>query len=273
VRGERNVLWVHDLPADMPFMASPKARNEFHGIVFVSSWQQNVFFMNMGVSYSESVVIRNAITPVVAKQKNSDKIRLVYHPTPHRGLQILVPVFVDLCQNHPNLHLDVFSNFDIYDRPQMNETFEPIYDICRKHPNITYHGTQSNDVVRDALASSHIFAYPCIWRETSCISALEAMSAGCLVITPEYAALPETIGSFGYSYPWVEHHVEHSRIFTKMLTRAIHNLNTESQRLSMQKQYVDIFYNWELRKQEWEAYLLSIVSGKKYTAKRGLQWN
>lgn len=273
IKGERNVLWVHDLPADMPFMASPLTRNEFDGIVFVSAWQQTVFFINMGVQYSESTVIRNAIIPVETKQKDAEKIRLVYHPTPHRGLEILVPVFVELCETYPNLHLDVFSNFDIYARPEINEKFEAVYDVCREHPNISYHGTQPNDIVRDALSVAHIFAYPCIWRETSCVSALEAMSAGCLVVAPEYAALPETVGSFGYSYPWVDSFNEHKDRFSQVLVSAIEGFSKESERLSMQKRYVDKFYNWGSRKNEWETYLREIIRRGKPSRKRGLQWN
>ena len=41
---------------------------------------------------------------------------------------------------------------------------------------MTYHGFKPNDVVRKALSEAHIFAYPSIWVETSCISAIEAMS-------------------------------------------------------------------------------------------------
>lgn len=274
--GELNILWVHDLPADMPFLASPADKSKFAGIVFVSSWQQTVFFMNMGVKYSESTVIRNAIRPIEQREKTNDgEIRLVYHPTPHRGLEILVPVFTELCKKYPNLHLDVFSNFDIYDRSESNTPFEPLYDICRKHPHITYHGTKDNDTVRNALADSHIFAYPSIWRETSCISAMEAMSARCLVVAPDYSALSETVGTFGYNYPWIEHPDEHANRFAENLIKAIEDLQNGdvSERLDMQKAYIDRFYNWDLRKLEWERYLTQIVNNPRPKKSRGLQWN
>lgn len=275
-QGEKNILWVHDLPADMPFMASPKTRNEFSGIVFVSSWQQMVFFMNMGVSYSESTVIRNAINPIKEINKiNDGTIRLVYHPTPHRGLEILVPIFIELCKMYPNLYLDVFSNFDLYDRPQMNDTYEHLYESCRNHPNITYHGTQDNDTVRKALANAHIFAYPCIWRETSCICALEAMSAKCLIVAPDYAALPETVGLFGMSYPWTEDIKQHSKRFSDKLVQAIDSLSSNDilTKLKDAKRYVDSKYDWNTRKHEWEIFLQKVINEPKPKKKAGLQWN
>lgn len=278
-QGALNVLWVHDLPADMPFLASQAAKNQFAGIVFVSSWQQTVFFVNMGVKYSESTVIRNAIRPIPKQEKQDDgEIRLIYHPTPHRGLEILVPVFTELCKKYDNLHLDVFSNFDIYNRSESNAPFEPLYDICRKHPNISYHGSQPNDVVRDALAQSHIFAYPCIWRETSCISAMEAMSARCLVVAPEYSALPETLANFNVSYGWTENMNDHAKRFSIALEKAILSINAKETEILLdeQKHYADKFYNWETRKVQWEQYLLDLTSNIgsfTMSGKRGLQWN
>lgn len=270
-----NVLWVHDLPADMPFLASQAAKNRFAGIVFVSSWQQTVFFMNMNVRYAESTIIRNAIRPIPEETKVDDgKIRLIYHPTPHRGLEILVPVFDELCAKYPNLHLDVFSNFDIYNRPEANERYEGLYEQCRKHPNISYHGSQSNETVRNALAQAHIFAYPCIWRETSCISAMEAMSAKCLVVAPDYAALPETLANYNLSYPWSEHASEHAASFYEVLDSAIASIfSSEIQhRVSEQKKFADMFYTWDLRKNDWERYLRRVIQSP-VKRRGGLQWN
>jgi UDP-glucose:(glucosyl)LPS alpha-1,2-glucosyltransferase len=252
------VLWVHDMPGDVEFLADKKTRDIFAGIVFVSSWQQAVFNINMGIPYSESVVIKNAIDPINEKEKPNDgTIRLVYHPTPHRGLAILAPVFVELCKKYDNIHLDVFSNFDIYDRPEMNKEYEQLYDMCRNHEKITYHGSQPNDVVRAALQDAHIFAYPSIWRETSCLSAIEAMSAGCLTVAPNYGALGETLANFGLMYNWTENTQDHANIFGTALSTAIENINNENVQnlLKFQKSYVDNFYSWDVRIQEWISYL------------------
>ena len=272
---DNNILWVHDLPADMPFLASPEDRQFFKGIVFVSSWQQTVFFMNMGVQYSESVVIKNAIYPITSTSKPNDGIiRLVYHPTPHRGLELLVPSFIELCKKYNNLHLDVFSSFTIYNRPEMDEAYTEIYNICKEHPNITYHGTQPNGVVREYLSKADIFAYPCIWRETSCISAMEAMSAKCLIVAPEYAALPETLAGFNIGYSWTEQPSIHIERFINALDYGIQKIknNEASDLLDMQKKHIDTFYNWDIRAKEWESYLKSTLSSARIR-RGGLQWN
>jgi len=263
------VLWMQDLPNDAPFLADKSAKRKFGGIVFVSSWQQTIFNFNMGVEFAESVVIRNAINPAPVHDKPDDgTIRLIYHPTPHRGLQILVPVFIELCKKYEFLHLDVFSNFDIYDRSEMNVHFESLYEQCREHPNITYHGSQPHDVVLAALEKTHIFAYPCIWRETSCMSAMEAMSARCMIVAPDYGALPETLANFHLRYDWTEDFTVHAERFSDALIKAIDRLGTAEieAHLDHQKGYADTFYSWDRQVVEWEQYLMSRQAPKQKRA-------
>lgn len=271
---KKQVLWVHDMPADMPFITSQSDRAKFDGIVFVSSWQQQIFNINAGVPFSGSTVIKNAIEPIQCNEKTDDgTIRLVYHPTPHRGLEILVPVFIELSKKYENIHLDVFSNFDIYARPELNEKYEGIYETCRKHDKITYHGTQPNSIVRDALADAHIFAYPSIWRETSCLSAMEAMSARCLTVAPNYGALAETLANFGMIYDYNENPQAHAQVFAYALESAVKAVDTENVQnlLNFQKTYADSFYSWDSRIAQWETYLKFIAETPKRKS-GGLTW-
>jgi UDP-glucose:(glucosyl)LPS alpha-1,2-glucosyltransferase len=274
-QSKKQVLWVHDLPADMPFMTTTSGRAMFDGIVYVSSWQQQIFNLNADVPFTGSTVIRNAIEPIDIVEKEYDgKIRLIYHPTPHRGLEILVPVFVELAKKYQNLHLDVFSNFDLYARPELNEKYENLYNICREHDKITYHGTQPNSVVRDALKKAHIFAYPSIWRETSCLCAMEAMSAKCLTVAPNYGALPETLANFAMMYDFNENLNAHAQVFAYALETAINRLNSENtdNLLNFQKAYADSFYSWDSRIGQWETYLKFISEAPKKKS-GGLTWN
>lgn len=271
------VLWVQDMPLDVPFLTDVNTRALFAKIVFVSGWQQTVFNINAGVPYSDGAVIKNAVYPIPRTEKSNDSVRLVYHPTPHRGLQILVPVFERLAEKYDNIHLDVFSNFDIYARGHLNAQFEPLYERCRQHECITYHGSQPNDVVRDALSKSHIFAYPCIWRETSCMSAMEAMTARCLVVAPDYGALSETLANFNISYSWTENQSEHEKIFERKLSAAIEMIQEERKStedlLDAQKEYADRFYNKDTRINQWIDFLSTIEN--KNIRKRsfsGLTW-
>ena len=156
------VLWLHDLWNDPEnnHLREEESRKKFKKLVFVSNYQMHTFCMGLGVPYDNCHVMRNAIDPVPAnlikKPDTKEQIRLIYHTTPHRGLELLVPVFEFLCKEHDNLHLDVFSSFEIYGWKHRDKQYEQVFETCQKHPNITYHGFQPHDKVVEALGKAHI---------------------------------------------------------------------------------------------------------------------
>jgi UDP-glucose:(glucosyl)LPS alpha-1,2-glucosyltransferase len=260
------VLWLQDLPEDpeSAHLREPHSRARFKKIVMASNWQMQAYNTHLGVPYGECVVLKNAIEPIPAAaiKKPSGKIKLIYHTTPHRGLQILIPVFEKLCEWHADIELDVFSSFALYGWAERDEQYASEIARCKEHPKINYYGTQPNEVVRKALGESHIFAYPSIWRETSCISAMEAMSAGNLVVAPNYAALPETTGGFAVMYQWNEDVNAHAAVFLQQLNDAIIACKSASKplldHLNAQKAYADKMYGWARRAAEWSQLLGSL---------------
>jgi glycosyltransferase involved in cell wall biosynthesis len=214
------------------------------------------------IPWSKCIVLQNAIEPLNYGEKRADKIKLVYTPTPHRGLDILYSVFNKLCEKHDNIELDVFSSFKLYGWEDRDKQFEALFDELKNHPKVNYHGTQPNDVVRKTLEESHIFAYPSVWPETSCICLLEAMSAGLACVHPNFAALPETSANWTFMYQWTENKNEHAQLFYTVLDSVINDIPADGMgnRLLSQKGYVDAFYNWTLRAKQWEALLKSLVN-------------
>jgi len=254
-----NILWLHDTWDDpeSQHLKDEEKRKRFKKLVFVSHYQQMTYNLGLGVPYSDGIVLQNAIEPIEDHEKPKDCVNLIYHTTPHRGLELLVPVFEHLAKIHNNIHLDVYSSFKIYGWEQRDKAYEKIFDKCLEHPQITYHGYQPNTVIREALKKAHIYAYPNIWPETSGISVIEAMSAGCHVVCPNFAALPETTANFALMYGWDEDVNRHANIFANVLNTAIninHDPNVQA-KLRFQKQYTDNFYNWERRASQWVSFL------------------
>lgn len=268
------ILWLHDLPND------PESEHlkdggwkKFDKLVFVSYWQQQQYANYLGVPYEAGVVLKNAIEPfkpeeIAKTNPEEDGLRLIYHTTPHRGLELLVPIFDQLQKKYENIHLDVFSSFNAYGWPERDEPFEELFKKIEDHDHMTYHGFQPNEVVREALAKAHIFAYPSVWPETSCIAMMEAMSAGCLCVHSSLAALPETTANWTYMYSYQETPQRHANAFGASLDQAIelmfqepHRVNIGN-RLAMQKNYADAFYSWDIRKQEWSGLLQGMLNNK-----------
>ena len=261
---KKAILWLHDLPNDpeSQHLKDANLRKRFSKIVAVSDWQMQLYNIILGVPYSECIVLKNAIVPIDIRDKKYDgTVRIIYHTTPHRGLELLVPVFEKLCERHDNIQLDVFSSFSIYGWEQRDEPYKALFERCKAHPKINYHGAVSNERIREELKKSHIFAYPSIWPETSCLAAIEAMSAKNVVVCPNYAALPETCANYANMYQWSEDHNQHATRFMAMLDITIEQIKEKGPdkfHLDLQKQYFDIQYNWEVRAEQWKALLTSL---------------
>jgi UDP-glucose:(glucosyl)LPS alpha-1,2-glucosyltransferase len=257
-----NILWLHDTHDDpeSQHLKDDKLRKRFKKLVFVSHYQQMTYNLGLGVPYHDGIVLQNAIEPIEDHEKpdTTECVNLIYHTTPHRGLELLIPVFEHLVNiQKNNIHLDVFSSFEIYGWGQRDEQYKAVLDKCKSHPNITYHGYQPNNVIREALKKAHIYAYPNIWPETSGISVIEAMSAGCQIVCPNFAALPETTANFAMMYNWDEDVNRHANLFANVLNTAINIQQDQGvkNKLEFQKQYTDNFYNWNLRANQWYGFL------------------
>tara|TARA_R110001632_G_scaffold31710_1_gene82516 strand:- start:170 stop:1129 length:960 start_codon:yes stop_codon:yes gene_type:complete len=211
---EKNILYCHDLAQDPE---NAVLRNEkwkqFDHFVFVSQWQRDQYNAMYGIPHSKCSVIQNAVETVYeAREKPTEQIRFIYHTTPHRGLELLYPVFDALTKVHDNIHLDVFSSFSIYGWEQRDEPYRELFMNLTDHPNITYHGAQPNSVVLDALLKSHVFLYPNIWQETSCIAMIEAIRSGVLCVHPNLGALSETTANSTIMYNYNENKSDHANI-------------------------------------------------------------
>lgn len=208
-----NIFYAHDLIGDPENkVLMNDGYKKFAKIVFVSHWQRDQFMLAYKIPYSHCTVIENAIEwEFEARQKDTSTIKFIYHTTPHRGLELLFPMFDALSKEFSNIHLDVFSSFEIYGWKERDKQYQKLFDDMKLHPKVTYHGTKSNKEVLAALQEANIFLYPCIWPETSCIAMIEAIRSGCLVIHPSFAALPETASEATIMYDYTEDKHEHAR--------------------------------------------------------------
>jgi glycosyltransferase involved in cell wall biosynthesis len=263
------ILWLHDLPEDPMYseLRDPNYLKNFHKFVFVSNFQYSRFQNLLNFPYdSRSIVLETGIAPsdVVIAQKPdpADGIRIVYNTTPHRGLELLVPVFEYLANTYMDIHLDVFSSYKIYGWDDADSQFEPLYDRIRNHPRMTYHGFQPNDVVLNHLKGAHIQAYPSIWMETSCRALIEAMSAGLVCVHPNFGALPDTSGGLNIMYQGETDNNAHANIFVNMLHGAISLVRDKKHErlIDFNKYYVDQRFNINRVANQWTQMLQALAA-------------
>jgi glycosyltransferase involved in cell wall biosynthesis len=261
------ILYCHDLPGDPMYNETlgHQGRKIFKKICFVSNWQMQIFINHYQLDWGQCFVLPNAIEPIESitfpKDLDDGNIKLIYHTTPHRGLEILAHVFDEIAKKYP-VTLDVFSSFSIYGQAQRDFEYSQLFGYLRQHPKIQFHGGQPNSVVRNELISSHIYAYPSIWPETSCISLMEAMSGGVVAVHPNLAALFETAANNTVMYQMQGNPHEHVRVFQENLENTIKGFldGEKMSQLSIEaRDYANKYHNWERAAARWRNFLSSLA--------------
>ncbi len=261
------LFWVHDLAQDpeVEFLKDPDKLLDFEKIVFVSHWQQYQYGVYLGVPYDHGVTIQHAIDPIPEHKKPEDKITCIYISTPHRGLEVLLESWRLMKDNLKSEAVDkaelkIYSSFDIYDRPHMDEQFRHVYLKAKGMEQVHYSGSVSNEIIREELQKTHILAYPSTYMETACICAIEAMSAKQLVVCPNLGALPETTANFSFMYGYEPNPDRHCQVHAHILARAINSYWDDGTQalLELQGAYTNMFYDWKTRINQWTAFLTSL---------------
>jgi UDP-glucose:(glucosyl)LPS alpha-1,2-glucosyltransferase len=257
------LFWVHTTAdqVDTRHLAN-RGWDKFHKIIFISHYQKEDYQRTYRIPPSHCIVIPHGIHPIQVKEK-SKELQLIYCSTPHRGLSLLIDVF-DEISSYYDITLRVHSSYSIYGWNEKQQEFErsSLYQRLNQHPKIQNLGFTKHNELLNSLSQSHIFAYPCIYKETFCLSLLEALSARCLAVHPDYSCLPETASNWSLMYNYNENPIQHKKLFKKTLIDAIENYSSYETHLNRQKEYVDSFYDWNIIIPKWISFLESIQTIK-----------
>jgi glycosyltransferase involved in cell wall biosynthesis len=258
-----NILW-QQLSYDQENVARMRDTNftdRIHTFVYNSHWTYEKFRAVFNTPAHKSVVIKNGIEPFPKYEKPKGKLKLVYTSTPWRGLDVLLRAFYLL--NRDDVELDVYSSTIIYGTGFYNQTqkqWEPLFDVARNMRGVNYMGYATNDQIREALQNAHILAYPSTFEETSCYAVIEAMAAGCQVVTTNLGALYDTCGEYGILVPYDSDRERLARRYADALNSAIDSYwETHTQtRLAQQAEFYNREWSWGKRSQEWKILLETI---------------
>jgi len=252
-----NILWMHHFvnQKEAQNLSSKDFVQELDYIVFNSNWNSENHIYQFKIPKNKSVVIKNAIEKIDFEEKPKDKINLIYHTTPWRGLALLLNVFKNL--NLKNVELNVCSSTIIYGKKfdsALGKTYESIFNECKNTKNVNYFGFLDNKKIIQMLKKMHIFSHPSIWPETSCIAAIESMAAGCEVVTTNLGALSETCSSFGTFVNFDRNFDNLEKKYSEVLLNSIKNFwSDENQnKLKLQSKTINATYSWDVRSVEWK---------------------
>ena len=252
-----NILWMHHFvnQKEAANLASKDFVNKLDWIVYNSNWNLEKHIYQFKVPENKCLVIKNAIEKINFEEKPKNKINLIYHTTPWRGLVLLLKVFKKL--NLENVELNVCSSTKIYGKKfdnALGKNYEKIFNECKNTKNVNYYDFLHNNKIIDLLKKMHIFSYPSVWHETSCIAAIESMAAGCEVVTTNLGALFETCSPFGTFVNFDRNFDNLEKKYSKILLNRIQNFwsDENQKKLQLQRETINATYSWETRSIEWK---------------------
>jgi glycosyltransferase involved in cell wall biosynthesis len=267
------VLWIH-LPDDQPAVQGlddPAERAAYDAFVMVSDWQRRHFVRRFGLDPARSTILRNAVAPAfqdlfaadesILSQKTQPPV-LAYTSTPYRGLDLLLDALPRIRREMPGTILRVFSSMKVYQvgEGEDRSRYGRLYDKCRDTEGVEYIGSLPQPELARALRSVSVLTYPNTFAETACIAVLEAMAAGCFVVTSELGGIPETAAGFARLIPTRVGRDKYLNRFVKETVQVLHKLagpqNAEAEdSLRQQVVHVNASSQWALRAWEWDKWL------------------
>ena len=263
-----NILWQqnsYDQPNIAPWFKNKDNHDKYDWYVFNSHWCYEKFRMMFDIPTHKCVVIKNAIDKIQPRNLDytkGDPIKLIYTSTPWRGLNVLLAA-MQLVQNK-NVHLDVYSSTEVYGdqfKKANDDKYKELYEQAKGLQNVSYIGYKPNEFIKDNLKNYHMFIYPNIWEESSCIAAIEAMAAGLYCVTTNYGALFETGAEFITYVPFEKNYVKLAQTFASVIDVASERLETEGVKdhLKIQIDYTNRFYSWNFRAGVWDKFLKGAI--------------
>ena len=270
----RRVFWTQHAANQVAMrkLAQPEIRDRWDDIICVSDWQARDVSARFGLE--RVAVLRNAIAPAFEGLFSSvgefiaskaGQPRLAYTSTPYRGLQFLSSIFPAYRKAYPGATLDAYSSMAVYmeSREKDCQQFGAIYGALEKIDGVRLVGSLSQPELAMRLASTHIWAYPNAFPETSCIAAMEAMAAGLQVVTSNLGALPETCGGFATLVP-IEIEINEANAsiavkggndYVSAFTEALLNARCNPASPFAQVRHMNDNHTWTVRAKQWTDYL------------------
>ena len=266
-----NILWqknAYNQPNLQEFFRNKDRHKEYDWYVFNSHWNYEKFRYYFDIPTERSVVIKNGLDffPKRKIYKKGDPIKIIHHCTPWRGLNVLLLAMQDI--KDPNITLDVYSSSKVYGSEFSDDNdkdFYPLYEQAKQLPNVNYIGYKPHEYIKEIMPNYDMFVYPSIFEETSCVSALEALSSGVHVITNNFGALYETCSEWPVYISYSTNYEQMAQDTAVAIKTAANYLHEDfiQDHLDEQQKFYKKFYHWGKRKHEWTTFLKGALNEKK----------
>jgi glycosyltransferase involved in cell wall biosynthesis len=267
-----NILWLknsYDQPNLAPWFQNKDNHSKYDWYVFNSHWSYEKYRYFFKIPEDKCTVIKNAIDYDELKLKTDftpkKKIKMCYISTPWRGLEIALAAMDGI--KDPDITLDVYSSTIIYGKSfeqQNDDKYKPLYEKAKNMPNVNYMGYCDHKTLVSKLKDYDVNCFPSIWEETFCISAMESLAAGQILITTDLGALPETCCEFPIYIPYTQNKPKLTLQLAECILQTKRMLSQDlTNPLKFQQEYYKRFYDWKYIGNHWNNFLKGAINVKR----------
>jgi glycosyltransferase involved in cell wall biosynthesis len=120
--------------------------------------------------------------------------RFVYASSPDRGLEQALNYWPKIKEALPDAEFHIYYGWQNYERMNAPREYQRHIMELAQQPGVVWRGRVGQQQLAKELMQSSVLFYPGphTFNETFCIAALEAQAAGCVPVTRDNGALPET---------------------------------------------------------------------------------
>ena len=267
IRAGALFYWAHDIAPQSGFDGSiwPLDR-----MLFLSQYHQGLY----------EAVLPPGFTPFMRTTRNGIELdRILRNPSQHGGfcksgttfcytsrpergaMFLLGSIWPRIRQLIPDATLDLawyeIKNMTIPADVQRDIDFTMQLVKDSASLGVRYHGALAKDDLYTLMGTCNALLYPCIFPESSCITAIEAMALGTFPITTNRYALPETCGEHGWLIDGVPGSSDYDEAFIDAVLHVAANYgeqHLEAQRVLMTC-HARRHHDWNTIAAEWVAAL------------------
>lgn len=197
----RVYLWMH---VHHDVRAVTQAGDRWNKLIVLSDYSRRAY---ADIPDERIFVSRNGVDPAHFDQPSVTRTpyRLAYGSDYDRGLSVLLHRWPQIRQIHPEATLNVFYGWDMFDMKLASLRRQGEPDALKwakmreeitaglAQDGVTHLGRIGHREVAAEFLAAEVWAYPCVFPETSCITAMKAQAGGAIPVVFPTAALRETV--------------------------------------------------------------------------------
>jgi glycosyltransferase involved in cell wall biosynthesis len=260
VKARVTLCWCHDYtytPESGPDLA------RYDRVLGVSRWHRDSLARMYGLENTDYVPngIDLALFPTDVPKTH---FQCVWSSSPDRDLELLLNLWPRITATEPMATLQIAYGWQGIDArirqgdqnaAGMKDRIERKIDAL---PGVTWHGRIGQDALAKIKCASWLAPYDTAFLEVSAISMLENLAAGCVPVTSDSGALPETVGDGGYVIPGSPYSRTQHEMFVRVCQAVLGEANARVSKVIAGRERAKEF-TWAKSFERWEAIIAALL--------------